>query len=121
MILVAEGVLAFILLFVLTTIVGGIIKYFYFKNKGNDNKVNTLFFSFVFGYLTEFAVFQLVSVPLILAGASFSVMVWCFIVWNIALCVYSIYLNYIKDRENTSIVKDCLKQLENLNHLEQIK
>ncbi|MCR5187279.1 MAG: hypothetical protein K6D97_09280 [Clostridia bacterium] len=115
--LVAEGVLAFILLFVLPTIVGGIIKYFYFKDKGNDKKVNTLFFSFAFGYLTEFTVFEIISVPLILFGASFSVMVWCFIIWNIVLCAYSIYLNYFKDRKNSSIKNDFIKQCENIKNL----
>ncbi len=114
MILVTEGILAIVLLFIFPTIIGGIIKYYFIKNKGNEPFVSSLTFSFVFGYLAEFALFQIIGVPLILLGASFTVMVWCFVIWNIILSLYSIYINYLKDRRNSSIKKDFSKWMENI-------
>ena len=112
MVIFAEGVAAIILLVIFPIMLGEIIRYHYFK--GEKPLVNALIFDYVFGYLLEFAIFQVISVPLILLGASFSVMVWCFIVWNIVLVAYSIYLSCIKDRRNNSIILKISKEIKNI-------
>lgn len=87
MILLLKGLLAFITMIVFPTLIGGII------TKYIDTKYSFIS-NIVFGYLLEFAIFQLVTVPMILIGASFNSLVVIYILWNTILSVVSLKMNY---------------------------
>ncbi len=84
--IVIKSLILFIVLILFPICLGGIITHFFDEKCG-------LFHLFVFGYLLEFGIFEVVGVPFIVLNVPFSVMTIVFVVWNVIGGGISVYLN----------------------------
>lgn len=90
--MILKGILALSFLFIIPELLGLIITKFLDKEKKN------LILTLLLGYLVQFAICQLVTVPLIFMESSFTTLLNVYICTNIILSVISLFFNssYLK-------------------------
>lgn len=107
--MILKGIFALSFLFIIPELLGLIVTKFLDKEKNN------LILAFVIGYLIEFAICQLVAVPLIFIGASFTTLLYIYIGINLILSIVSIVLNVKRLKElfvnNLKSIKEMPKLL----------
>lgn len=107
--MILKGIFALSFLFIIPELLGLIITKFLDKEKNN------LILAFVLGCLIEFAICQLIAVPLIFMNAKFTTLLYIYIGINLILLVVSICLNIKRIKElfinNLKSIKEMPKLL----------
>lgn len=107
--MILKGIFALLFLVIIPELLGLIVTKFLDKEKNN------LILAFVIGCLIEFAICQLVAVPLIFMNASFTTLLYIYIGINLVLSIVSIYLNVKRLKEllvnNLKSIKEMPKLL----------
>lgn len=103
--MILKFLLSVLVLFIIPELIGLFICRFIKKEKNN------IIFSFVLGYLIEFAIAQVLSVPMILYGVSFSVLLNTYIVIISVLSLLSFFINIIRIKD---IINNSIKSLKQI-------
>lgn len=91
--MIITGLIAILSFIIVPVLVGfNIVKFF-----KNDNK--SILFAYVIGYLIEFAICELISVPMIFLKCKFTTLLYTFIGINGILCLVSILINFKNIKE----------------------
>ncbi len=91
--MIIKGVLAILFLVIIPELLGLIITKYMEKEKNN------LILAFILGYLIEFAICQLITVPLIFIEAQFTTVLYIYIFINAILALASVFLNIKRFKE----------------------
>lgn len=91
--MIVKGIFAFLFLVLIPGLLGLIITKYLEKEKNN------LILAFILGYLIEFAICQLITVPLIFIEAKFTTVLYIYIFINAILALVSICLNIKRFKE----------------------
>ncbi len=94
-----SGFLCIIYFFIIPTLIGLVFTYFMKKEK------NSLMYSWIIGFLTEFAICQLFTIPYTFAGKSFNSLFYTCIGIYLVISVVSILINFknVKDIARKSV------------------
>ena len=107
--MILKGLLAIIILLIIPVLLGFLFVRFLKEEKNN------IFLAIVLGYIIEFAICQLISVPMIFAEATFTIFLNTYFTIIFILCAFSIILNIKKIKEifceNIKIIKSFPKLL----------
>ena len=106
--MIEKGIFALLFLVIIPELLGLIITKFMNKEKNN------LILAFILGYLMEFGICQLITVPLIFKEASFTTLLEIYIIINIILALLSILLNIKRVKE---LFFDVLKYIKEVPKL----
>lgn len=106
--MIVKGLIALLALFIVPELMGLLILKFFKDEKNN------LIFAFIIGYLAEFAISQLITVPLIYLGASLTLLVIILVIIFVGMSVASIILNYKNAKEIYESTLNYIKEIPKL-------
>ena len=103
-----------IILCILVLILMPILLGLYFI-KANGSEKNNLLFAFIMGYLVEFAVFQIMAVPMIFMHCQFTTLLYAWTAVMVLFCIVSIFLNRKDFQKASKVFWQNLKTLPKLS------
>ena len=101
--MILKILLSILVLFIIPELLGLLICRFIKKEKNN------IIFAFVIGYLLEFAIGQILAVPMILYEVSFSVLFNTYVIIISVLSIISFLINVIRIKE---IIKNIIQGIK---------
>lgn len=106
--MILKGIFALLFLGIIPVLLGLLVTKFLNKEKNN------LILAFVIGYLMEFAICQLVTVPMIFIEAKFTTLLYIYIGMNLILSLVSIIINVKSFKELIIINIDYIRKMPKL-------
>ena len=106
--IILKGLIAIIVFFIIPIFLGLLILRFLEKEK------NSILFAFIIGYIVEFAVLELVALPMIFMEKSYNTLLCIYSAIILFLTIISVILNFKKIKE---IIKVNFKKLKKMPKL----
>ncbi len=106
--IILKMLMSLLVLFIIPELVGLLVVRF------TKNDKNNLIYAFVIGYLVEFAIAQILTVPMILYEVSFTILLKTYSIIMLVLAAISLLVNTIRIKEISQYVIQTIKELPKL-------
>ncbi len=106
--IILKMLMSLLILFIIPELVGLLVLRF------TKNDKNNLIYAFIIGYLIEFAIGQILIVPMILYEVSFTILLKIYSIIMLILAVISLLINFVRIKEFFQNVMQSVKELPKL-------